>query len=229
MGDKHFLLQNSLTGIILILFLIVGMSITNYSISYKTITFFLSNWQYLSVLILTPIIGIVVQGSFMFFIFKVKKRHPYQNNLRSLIANSVRKIVMSSDNIPKIIKSQLSDLPDDSIFMWILYSNSPEHIIEWGRRRRDFQHLGENWVTATIIGLIIGIFTGIGLKINFINSITFLIVFTSIMSIFWSIGLYFLRNKMKLDVEAMELASIYSYLIPDINNKMKDYLSTIGK
>ena len=220
MGDKHFLLQNTLTGIILIIFFMIGIGISNHSAASTIIQFFLNKWQNLSALIISPIIGIVVQGVFMYFAYK--KNHPYQTALRKAVANTVRNVLQPNNSIPQKIKSLLTDSPDDSIFMCILYKNTPEYIIEWGRRRRDFQHLGENWSTATIIGITFGFLTGLGLRLAFVSSTPFFIFLSLLFTFLWIFGLISLSKKMKKDVEAMEITSICVYLDPEIDEKIRE-------
>lgn len=222
MEDKHFLLQNTLTGIILLVFFIGGLRIFNEKASFDVINFFFNNWKNLSVLILSPIIGIIIQGIWMLIQYKIL-RNPYRGKLRKYVAELIRTAIQSMDGVPDNIKHSINKSSNNSLFAWLIYADAPPSLIEWGRRMRDFQHLGENWATAGILGILIGSICALVRSDQIYSIIPFII---SIISIIWIIGLFFLRKKMKEDVEGMEITWFCSFLCQDLRERIKPLINS---
>jgi|GEM_PF-1574460 len=59
------------------------------------------------------------------------------------------------------LKKEIDASPDDSLFVWVHYSDPRERLITWGRWKLRYAYLAENWITAIVTGLVMGpIFKG---------------------------------------------------------------------
>lgn len=208
--DKHFLTQNSFSGAVFFVFAL-GIWLTFSPTEASSLL-----WQFLklpngSVIISgvfaavsSPMIGLLIQG-IVLFSFYVIGRHPYEDQSRKLVADRIRQNIEESADIDPETKKKIQALPNDSLFVVYYYQLAPEQLIEWARRRRDSQHMGENWAVAAITGIV---FSFVVQFIAHLESGPRSLII-SVMSIFfvvvWVAGMFFLRRKMKNDVDGLEL------------------------
>jgi hypothetical protein len=219
MRDPHFLLQNTFTGLILVGFFLCGIWLVNEQTAVALIDSIFSHWEMVAIIAFSPILGILVQGAWMFIVYI--RRHPYQDEVRRQVASRIRTVLQSLDMVPDDIKRRLLALPDDSLFVWLFYSDAPQHLVEWDRRRHDFQHLGENWAAAAALGLLGGGSVGVIVAFPFAHSRLFLQGLVAVFSLVWIVGLLVLRRKMKTDVEAMELTWACARFHPEIQKRLR--------
>lgn len=224
MGDSHFLLQNSLTGLIFLAFASLGLWASNETEAIEISNLLFSQWPLVALIVSTPIIGVFVQGVGMFFMYL--RGHPYQSKARDEMARRIRVVIKSLDTIPDEVSEHFEGLPNDSLFVWFLYKKAPPHMIEWYRRRLTFRHLGENWATAIILGLIFGISLGLFLSIPLSQLKIIQVIIGVGVSAGMIIGLLFLRKKMSQDAEAFELTWLYSEIYPEIEEKIIEETNT---
>jgi len=218
--DPHFLLQNSLTGFIFITFAGLGLWTTNESIAYTAGNILSNQWQIVAAVISTPIIGVLVQGLWMAFSYMVG--HPYQSRAREIVANPIKNAVQSLVCLSVEVTALLTDdIPNDSKFVWLLYSEAPSHMIEWYRRRLTFRHLGENWATAIVSGSLFGMIIGQAMNSSFSQSKTVLIILLIGGSLTLTVGLFFLSRKMNNDAKGFEATWLYSIIYPEFKKYLK--------
>jgi len=218
MRDPHLLLQNTFTGLILVGFFLCGIWLVSEETATALINGISSHWEMVAIVAFSPILGILVQGIWMFMVYI--RRHPYQDEARRQVASRIRTVLQSLDTVPNEIKRRLSTLPDDSLFVWLFYSDAPQHLIEWDRRRRDFQHLGENWAAAAVLGLLLGVGAGVVVAFQFALSRLLLQGLIVAFALAWIMGLLVLRGRMRADAEAMELTWVCARLHPEVKERL---------
>ncbi len=223
MGNAHFLLQNALTGFVFLVFTFCSLWLVNDKTGADALNIFSTQWQIVAVVLATPIVGLLVQSVYMFFVYL--RGHPYDDESRKQAAEKIRSAINSIDAIPRDLKSKLLKLPNDSLFVWLYYSDAPDKLVEWARRRRDLQHLGENWTTASVLGLLAGVTIGIVMRFPFSQNPIFWSIVLGVVSVVWAIGLIFLRSKMKTDADALELTWTLARLYPDIKDRLVPAIS----
>ena len=223
MGDTHFLLQNTLSGLVFIFFGLCGIWFFNEGAAYNLVTLFLktSQWQALAVLLFSPFFGIIVQGAGRLFRYKVLQRNSYEAEPRKIVADVIRRALISVKTIDNKFKIKIMNSPDDSLFVWFYYLNAPQHLIEWERRRRDIQQLGENWLAATMIGLTLGATLGLLDKFQFLSSSGFLRTLFILILLVWMLGMLLMIRKLKEEVDAMDLIWVLAKARPEIEEKIK--------
>ena len=237
MGDAHFLLQNSLSGVVLFGFILCGIRIFDPSLAEAIAKYVFTNDKIISLLLVTPLLGILVKVTRMLiakYFQPVAKTFScfepsYQDRQRKETANKIRAAVIRRKIPIDDISNRLEHIPDDSLFVWLYYTDAPQHLIEWERRRRDLQHLGENWSVAAILGFIFGMISGsIGLLLsrceegkNYTCWINVLFILCSCFLIFvWVKGLTELQRHMKDDADGMNLIWLCSRLDPELKNEI---------
>lgn len=221
MGDIHFLLQNTLSGLVFLFFAWCGIWIVNDQAASFLKTPFLTHWQSLVLVLFSPFLGSIIQGVWTFFAYVVRRQHPYKDEARSLIGEKIRVALENTKSLSKEVKDNLSSAPDDSLFVWYYYSGATEQLIEWARRRRDFQHIGENWSTATLSGFLIGLIIGAILYFDFAYSGVFLKSLFFVIAVFWMLGLITMRRMMKKDADAMEMVWALAQIYPELQEKLR--------
>jgi hypothetical protein len=60
------------------------------------------------------------------------------------------------------IQKQVQDGTDDSLFAFFHYAYSPKELIDWGRTRKRYVYVGENWGIAVILGIVFGLVVALG-------------------------------------------------------------------
>jgi len=176
----------------------------------------LKEWQRLALFIaFAPIMGTIVEVLVIFVGYSIVG-HPYRDIARRELATRIREAVKGSDRVPARIAGQFDRIPDDSLFVWMYYSYAPKHLIEWARRRRQFQYTGTNWSVAASLGIIAGLGTGILETYKLVDPRDLIRGAFIVLVVVWLPGLLYLRTKMKQDADTMELTWVCAQIDPNI-------------
>jgi hypothetical protein len=219
--SKHFLAQNGLNGAVFFVFAISFWLIFQRDEALG-ILLMIINMPNASVIvsglfaaILAPIIGFLIQGIVLAF-FYLKSLSAYNDPSRALIAGRVRENINADSRISEEIKKRLASFADDWIFVAVYYQEAPASLIEWARRRRDSQHLGENWTTAAACGVIFAYVAQLiasvpeGPRIQLLKGLAIAALLV------WGAGFLYMRKMMKKEADGMELVWTLSHLYPSI-------------
>ena len=221
--DESKIFQLSFTGIVLVLFFLLGLSLSNYYALYKLFNFIKTNYRFVFAILSFPFLGLLIQlvnFAVQYLIFV----HPYRDEARILLAKVLREHLLKAAHIlSEDAKKAIEMIPDDSLFVLLYYTRAPSHLIEWARRRRTIQYLGINYAITVVIGVTVGIISGVLLKLSVFNNIETRIGTCLIIGIFF-IGLsIFIGLKAKRDADLMELAWCYLELMPDVKEQLSSY------
>ena len=213
MSDSHLTFQQGLVGIVLAGAAVAGHWVVEPT---QTVAFLTAldsaKWAAAATLLVSPLIGLTVQAIALAFLYF--RSHPYPGDARELVAGRVKEAISLSATASRETKEVITGAPSDALFVWYYYTQAPGQLIEWARRRRDGQHLGENLITASLLGIALGIATGLmGLaKISPPIGHAWLVFLLLAGVVVWVFALLFLRRKMRNDAEAMELLWAYAAL-----------------
>lgn len=217
---KHFIAQNGLNGAVFIAFavgcwvLFQPETVLLFAKSLMALQNASAVLSFLFAAILTPIVGYAVQA--ISLIPYYLGGGPYRDESRRMIADLVRDRVNIHPNINEKTKVTLRKIADDSIFVAIYYKEAPQYLIEWARRRRDTQHLGDNWAAAAVLGVFFAFLAMIifgfseplrGYIIKFVGVV---------LLVLWVAGLHFMRRKMKDEADGMETVWALIHLHPEV-------------
>lgn len=221
-GDDHFVAQNAFTGVVFFVFVLTGIwFVYPYADGVLLGLIFSDNYgPAITALITAPILGVLLQGFWAFAQYRIKG-HPYRDLARQEIAKRIKRAVRQSSVIPDEIKSRLRKAPDDSLFVWYYYSGASDKLVEWARRRRDFQYIGDNWTAGAVCGVVAGLIIGGVWRFNLYDSrlLTGAILVFALLT--WVTGLQYLRAKMAKDVDSMELL----WLCAELDQAFKQEIS----
>ncbi len=136
-----------------------------------------------------------------------------KDEMRKTVTKEIR---LRLGHTPQAIKDSLLESQKkrrfDPFFVWIQYSDPGQALREWGRTRRRYMYVGENWIIAIILGFILGcVITGESWQDYPYRELTITIWFALI--VFLIIGLVLLIHHNKKAEETMisvYLAGIFS-------------------
>lgn len=175
MGDFHFIVRHALTGVILLVFLFIGLFIFNEPLWVFLQKNFGSDLQkissFLPLLVSAPVIGISIQG--LYIALLQIRRAAFTDPARVQVANRIKERLVKTripgmtNDITRMYLEAFNSMPNDALFVWLYHTDAPAHLIEWARRRRSYHYLGVNWAIAAILGFILA-----GLSVVFLNQIT---------------------------------------------------------
>lgn len=221
MSDFHFLVRHGLTGVILIIFMIVGVALYHFDpahaaqylgeagVSGLVSSLSSSFVQALVATALLPVFGIVIQSAYILFV--TLRGRLFTDDARCIISNYVKAALdvefPSGTPRPPYAK-QLEDSTPDSPFVWLYYVSAPAHLIDWARRRRSYHYLGVNWGVAAVLGIAFGLVypAAVGAAVHRQPLNDFLVVGVLLGTVVWVAVAWFLAFLMKRDVDDMELA-----------------------
>ncbi|MBP0446383.1 hypothetical protein J8J14_16535 [Roseomonas sp. SSH11] len=219
--DFHFLIRNGIAGGIFLALAFAGMWATSPDDAARVFGA-LTDVQSLVVALVaaaTPVIGICLQS--LVLIFRYTRRDMFTDDARRLVARRFREAIHSDANWRSTFGDLLDSGVDDRVFVSIYHRTAPQHLIEWARRRRSYNYLGETCACAVVIGFTIGLFIPDLINAGIWGSERARILFVIIPGVIWTIASLWLARKMRQDADRMELAWAIHELVPDLGRKMK--------
>jgi uncharacterized membrane protein YecN with MAPEG domain len=175
-------------------------------------------------------IAVGVAASFLGMVIQVISVIWYQHrhnsdDARKEFADYVRKEMASTVCFEKI-RHQIEEGTDDSLFAFYHYSHSPKDLIDWGRTRKRYNYVGENWGVVIIGGIISG--GAIAFSITMAKTLpnhpenkALIVTLFIVIIVLAMLGLNELRKYNERSVNAMDAAVMASLLKKFTNCKSK--------
>ncbi len=111
-------------------------------------------------------LGLIVRVASIVLYQEKHGKDPYRKAFAAAIKDEVK--WCSAIDCP--IKSGITNASDDALFVWAQYSDPQEALREWGRTRRRYMYVGENWKTAMHLGLGLGLVSGLVSRLDHLGS-----------------------------------------------------------
>jgi len=231
MGDFHFIVRHALTGVILLVFVLIGVYITDetlWELSLDRLSQNLKDVSSLVPLVVTaPVIGIAIQGVYVAYLHV--RRAAFTDPARRQVADRIKTMPTElkkfgmTDQVASMYDESFASAPIDPLFVWLYHTEAEAHLIEWARRRRSYHYLGVSWAIAAILGLVIGALMSLIFHLNSHQTLNryYVIAFLIIFSAAWTSGTLWMAKVMKRDVDVMELTWSCASLYP----KFKELIS----
>lgn len=168
--------------------------------------------RWIAVGVALSFLGMVIQ---VFSIIVYQRKHG-SDPARKEFADYVRR-EMADTVCFENVRDQIKKGTDDSLFAFYHYSHSPKDLIDWGRTRKRYNYVGENWGIAIGLGMAAGFIIALSVKWveifpNPEEKNPLLIVLFIIAVVLSMLGLCELRNHNKKAVDAMDAAVMASLL-----------------
>jgi ribose/xylose/arabinose/galactoside ABC-type transport system permease subunit len=229
MGDLHFILRHALTGLVALLFLFAGWWFADRA-SLSTFLELLRSpennqvevgGQIATLVVFAPVIGIAVQG--LHVLTLLLRGRLFTDPARAFIARSLRdqfdRFHEQTTSDPELEghRTILKNAPDDSLFVWLYHEHASPHLIDWARRRRSYYYLGINIAAASLAGLLMGFLVPAVMELGRPGQMVVALTATVV----WIGCAIWLAEKMRQDVDGMELAWVLARVNPKLWSSLR--------
>ena len=221
--DFHFLIRNGISGGIFLALVLAGIWVVSPNDAAALLAK-LKDAQSLvvaAVAAATPVIGICLQCLVLFY--RYSRQGMFTDDARRLVAERFREAVNSDENWRRSFGAMLDadSKVHDRVFVSIYHRTAPLHLIEWARRRRSYNYLGETCALAALIGFLVGLLTPAITQAEIwkITAVRFVVV-ADVCAI-WIAAAFWLAHKMKQDADRMELAWAIYEMATDLGQRMR--------
>lgn len=173
-SDRHIVFNSIVTGTLFVFFFYVSFSVMNCEGALKLLRFFINSVacspadsttaivKLSAIAVGLSTIGLVIR---VLSIISNQGRHGV-DLMREALAQEIWETAKDDARIPEDIRdhlrSAIQNRKFDPFFVWLQYSDPEPELREWGRTRRRYMYLGENWSLAlkssfwsgTVIGFV---------------------------------------------------------------------------